>query len=813
MGTPFHRFRTVLVGTLFFLFGASKAFSQTEADAFGDPSRIGTVRFRHSDSICSLSYSADGKRLVSAAANAVAVWDASTGQRLSLHKFPRRQTVPAISPGGALAAYSMDETSLVIREMESGKIRVIRAPSATIHGLNFSQDASKLAAADNSSNVFVWDTTNGKLLKTWRPIDATGDRCHHAFTSNGKTLIHAAERGVIVGLDIETGEERFRVDPQKEKHGQYGLTVSPDGLTLATINANGGRIELRRLKTGEFLRQIRPAASASGLAFSPDSKHLLWLDGKEVCFWDLARETISRRLPAGIGYSGRLAFSPDARFLAGGGGEQFVQQWDLTNDKNRHSPALSQAQVAWVGFLSDGKTLFSKSRNLRVIQDLNGKVVREADKEPIDPSHTDISPDGAIIAIWDQKQRSIRLRDAVSGKTLVDLEKLAGFVFALNFSADGQFLFARSVDESVNLIGTSRPHFLHVWKRTAKTEFTKAHKLTFTFFVYHSPESQWIAVRDRGSLDFHDCETGRLIRKLPPLQFTISAASPSGRVLVMPPRNPSAPRLIEMATGKPVGTLACPRTRMDFSRFAFSPDGKTVAAGLESGAILLWDALSGKQIGKLEGHHGNVISLEFSRDGRFLLSASRDTTTLIWDCSKIIPAAPTRSDLTKEILDSLWRDLQAEDAERAFQAMSVLVSAPTQSVAYFRKRLHPACEEDHRHVKRLIEDLENTDFKARNHATAELTKIGEPASSFLRQVLSKPVSLECKRRVTGILEQFPGMVPPPEWLRTVRALDTLELIGSREARKLLDELASGIPEARQTQEARFNLERLKRRGK
>jgi hypothetical protein len=45
-------------------------------------------------------------------------------------------------------------------------------------------------------------------------------------------------------------------------------------------------------------------------------------------------------------------------------------------------------------------------------------------------------------------------------------------------------------------------------------------------------------------------------------------------------------------------------------------------------------------------------------------------------------------------------------------------------------------------------------------------------------------------------------------LRQVRAVEALELISTKEARALLEELASGEPRARLTEEARSSLRRL-----
>ncbi|GCA83027.1 protein TolB [Microcystis aeruginosa NIES-2522] len=63
----------------------------------------------------------------------------------------------------------------------------------------------------------------------------------------------------------------------------------------------------------------------------------------------------------------------------------------------------------------------------------------------------------------------------------------------------------------------------------------------------------------------------------------------------------------------------------------FSPDGKTLVSGSDDNTIKLWNVETGQEIRTLKGHHGNVTSVNFSPDGKTLVSGSWDRTIKLWN--------------------------------------------------------------------------------------------------------------------------------------------------------------------------------------
>jgi hypothetical protein len=241
----------------------------------------------------------------------------------------------------------------------------------------------------------------------------------------------------------------------------------------------------------------------------------------------------------------------------------------------------------------------------------------------------------------------------------------------------------------------------------------------------------------------------------------------------------------------------------------FSPDGKGLAAA-EGNDVILYETATGKVRLRLKGHHDRVVGVGFVRGGQVLVSASRDDTVLIWDLIGRLDKERLRPvGLSTAEVERLWGELAGADAEQAYRAIWTLAAAPEATVALLKTKLRPIPLVDSRRMEQLVTDLDDGRFKTRVSASRELEKLGELAEPALRKLLESQPSLEVQRAANKLLAK-PRAPLPPDGLQALRAIETLEQIGSPAARELLMVLGAGAPEARLTQDAKASLERLTR---
>jgi WD40 repeat protein len=189
------------------------------------------------------------------------------------------------------------------------------------------------------------------------------------------------------------------------------------------------------------------------------------------------------------------------------------------------------------------------------------------------------SPDGKVLASVGNDDLG-KLWDVATGKLLVELKGHTAGVQGCAFTPDGKQLLTGALDTTLKL-----------WDVATGKEMRT--------FSGHTAAVLPVAVSPDGKL-----------------------AASEGQDAVV--------RIWELATGKEVRTVPGHESQ-GTTNVAFSPDSKhLVTVSGEDYSLVLWETATGKEVRKFKGHQADVNSLEFSADGKRLISASSDKTVKLW---------------------------------------------------------------------------------------------------------------------------------------------------------------------------------------
>jgi WD40 repeat protein len=583
----------------------------------------------------------------------------------------------------------------------------------------------------------------------------------------------------------------------------HAVAFAPGGKVLASAG-DDGVVRLYEVDTGKLLHQLKGhAADVSDVVFSPDGTLLASAGrGGKIHLWDPDTGKELRRWEAGPGFGSGLAFTPDGKVLASGG-DSCIRLWDPATGKEINPATGHTGHVHPLLFAPHGKTLISCGHDKKVLEwDLATGQQRVLGVRSMTAA-ADFSPDGSILAESVYNDPCIRLRDTATGKELLILETPAKQYRELCFAPGGKLL-ASSTKDGIRLWDLTTGKTLHHFQQE---QFSPSP-------VAFSPDGTLLAFGGNDqTIRLVDVATGKKVRhwQRPEDFLRILLFSPDGQSLISYGNPGSDLTVWATATGKQLAQFK------GFERIlclAFSPGGRTLAVidlarhnmqGPDERTtcmLHLLEVLSGQEVRRLAMAQESVWSLAFAPDGRTLATGGGDSTILLWDMTARGLAGKVKAaGLTAADLDQLWSDL-AGDAATADKALTALVLAAKESAPFLRERLRPASVPAEQ-VARLIADLDSESFSVRSQAVRALEELGEAAEAALRQTLAGKCSLEVRQRIEPLLEKRNKAA-----LRSLRAIDALEQIGTAQARQVLAELARSAPHPQVAFAAGAALERL-----
>jgi RNA polymerase sigma factor (sigma-70 family) len=804
--------------------------ARPSVDALGDPLppgailRLGTRRHRVQNGPLAWHGLPDGKSyLVYQRLGDVAEvrrFDAATGRAVESWPVPAKHHVVAFSPDGRHVLMSTNfifytgirlpgekETQeWVLALYDLAKRRVVWKNSEKLEQKDwkyvdqarFSADGKWVATTGRfgSGPLRLWDAATGKERwehKQDQALDVLG------FAEGGKALVvRRGSDNTISLFDRDTGKPRrsFPTMPPAQTQ-QCGL--APDG-SAVLFGTQGPSVRAWDVATGKERSALGGhKQGARCFAFAPDGKTVVtggngpfalahaWPSGKAVRTIGLGRGGVERLALSGDG--GRL----EVLFW----GEQALHFYDLKTGKALPAPSEGhQAGVHGVALAPGGALVsFGKDATVRTWDVAAGKAVgRLSVEQDRNTGGLAVSRDGRLLATPSSDNAAVRVRERATGKLVRTLPAEPTVARHLVFSPDGRWL--AGADSSSGII--------QVWDVTrGGTVLRLRHKVVYGVTCAFSPDGRQFAATEHGRVRFWDVGTWKEHPGLAAYAPLGLAYSPDGRTLAT--ASVEGVRLFELATHRErshVRPDGYPRGALQFS-----PTGRWLAWTGSSRTIHVWDVHRGEMLGSFRGHDDAVTGLAFAADDRALASSSEDSTILVWDVAG--PAAK-KPPLKAGDVGPAWQALAGDDAKAAFQAIRVLASSPEAAVKRIARHLQPAAPLDPKRIDAYLRDLDSPRFADRERATRDLEQLGDQAAAALERFLAGRPSPEARRRAEQALAKARKPARDSGRLRQARALEALERIGGDGARRVLEALAKGAPDATLTRDAKVTLGRMRR---
>jgi hypothetical protein len=241
----------------------------------------------------------------------------------------------------------------------------------------------------------------------------------------------------------------------------------------------------------------------------------------------------------------------------------------------------------------------------------------------------------------------------------------------------------------------------------------------------------------------------------------------------------------------------------------FLRGGRTLVAG-GAAAFSYWETLTGRNRAGGGDDGMSTQGLAFEPRGRLVVTAGTLARIILWDPTGLKGEHGKERPLDVTDLDRRRQNLTMEP-DQAWEAIWRLSATPKQALPLFEKYLKPAEQVDTKRIEQLVAELGTDRFRTRDAAGKELERLGDLAAGPLKRGLKNAEPLDHRRRIERLLAHIDSLALSTDTLRQLRMVEALEVMATPEARKLLEKLASGNPDARLTREAKQTLARLKQK--
>lgn len=524
----------------------------------------------------------------------------------------------AISPDGKVIASGSDDKTIMLWDMESGKlIRKLEGHLEAVRLVVFYPDGKTLATISNDRTIKLWDIENKKQVQT---LDSNSRGIYSAAISPDSKM-------VVTGgfYNIELFDMSRSCPSKREIDGHignvYSIVFSPDGKSLAS-GGNDKLVKVWDVGASKLIHMMKGHSDkVNSVIISPDGRTLIsGSNDKTVKLWDVGSGRLIRTFEGHTEKINSVVISPDGRTLVSGSLDETIKIWDIGSGKLLRTLEGTMSSISSLAISPDGKILASGGKEIKLWTLKSGKLIRTFIGHTPPVLAVVLSPDGRRLASGNG-DTTIKIWDMGSGELLRTLEIDSANTRSLVISPDGRLLALGGFDHTIKICEMDDGSQIHTIPGHSSTVLS----------VAISPDGSMLASGGEESvIKLWKIHGGNLLRTFEGHACYISALviSPDGKTLASGSLDETV-KIWDLGSGKFLRTL---RGRIpSISSLAISPDSKTLISGSGDGTIRLWNIADGIKIGERDGHESSINSIAVSSNRTTVFSGSGDNTIIKWE--------------------------------------------------------------------------------------------------------------------------------------------------------------------------------------
>lgn len=560
-------------------------------------------------------------------ARSVLVLDVATGKAIAQIPITWND-VAFVNPRGDLILVnhaSPSQPPEIYSAQTGAKVAELRASDATATHASWSPSGRYVLAGNasgGSPSEALWD------VSTWKPIHVWPNAVWSATAINQAEsfLASVTGHGQIAVWNLHTGALLKQFDDDICAGDLAGapstlfshVDFSPDGARL--VDAGGGACATiwnwQQVSSSQPVFSGSDGATINSIAFNADGSRavLAGNDGKAMV-WNFATAAVQVTLEEKATTPGAAVsmafFTPDGKEVVTGGFLEEAALWNVARGSlvrilnfDKHAIVAGDAVPVAVGRLGNRAVAFSS--------DGWGALWNLAAQKQLASPHID---DSAGIRSLSFSADGRQFVAAGAGGQAYVFDAIGG-ALQRKLGNQGTPLVAAEISpQGGKVLTADASGHITVWNLTdgrALMSFNSTVGAPVVNDIHFSPDGATIiAACADDKVRTWNAQSGQP-------ELTMAEEAVPGEI-----GNLGAPMRPDLANGT--------RIQAGMFRALASPDGSFIAGTNISADIFVWDAKSGKQLLRFEGHTGRVTSLAFSSDGARLGSSSEDGTARIWD--------------------------------------------------------------------------------------------------------------------------------------------------------------------------------------